>query len=50
VVIVILEYDFNFFYKYGRSHLMTNALNILPNQAQPIGVPDQTIDVHVFIL
>jgi hypothetical protein len=29
---------------------MANALNILPNQAKPVGVPDQTIDVNLFIL
>ncbi len=29
---------------------MAGALNRLPNQIEPIGVPDQTCDVHLFIL
>ncbi len=31
-------------------HLMANALRRLPNQAKPVGVPNQTIDVHIFAL
>ncbi len=27
-----------------------NALSRLPNQMEPIGVPNQTIDVHLFTL
>jgi hypothetical protein len=44
------EYDFKIIYKHGRSHLMANALNRLPNQAKPIGVPNQTIDAHMLTL
>jgi hypothetical protein len=29
---------------------MANALRRLPNQAKPVGVPNQTIDVHIFAL
>jgi len=37
-------------YKPSRSHLMAYALSRLPNPAEPIGVPDQTIDAHLFTL
>jgi hypothetical protein len=29
---------------------MGGALSRLPNQGELVGVPDQTIDVHMFIL
>ncbi len=31
-------------------HLVVNALNRLPNQTKPIGLPYQTYDVHMFTL
>jgi hypothetical protein len=34
----------------SRSHLMAYALNILPNQTELVGVPDQTCDSHMFTL
>ncbi len=46
--LLFLEYDFKIVYKPGRSYLMTNALNRLPNHIEPIGIPDQTCDVHIF--
>ncbi len=45
--LLFLEYDIN---KLGRSHLMVDALSRLPNQAKVVGVPNQTIDVHMFTL
>jgi hypothetical protein len=45
-----MEYDFKIVYKPGRSHLMANILNRLPNQTKPIRVPNQTYDAHMFIL
>jgi hypothetical protein len=41
-LLLFLEYDFKIVYKLNRSHLMVNALSILPNQAKLVGVPDQT--------
>ncbi len=38
-----MEYDFKIVYKPSRSHLMAYALSILPNQTEPVGVPDQTV-------
>jgi hypothetical protein len=46
-LLLFLEYDFKIVYKPSRSHLMADALNKLPNQSQSIGVPSQTIDVHI---
>ncbi len=37
-------------YKPSRSHLMAYALSRLPNPAELIGVPNQTIDAHLFTL
>ncbi len=48
--LLFLEYDFKIVYKPSRSHLMANALNILPNHIEHIGAPDQTYDVHLFPL
>jgi len=49
--LLILEYDFKIVYKKpNRSHLMANALNRLLNQIKPIGIPNQTYDVHMFTL
>jgi hypothetical protein len=36
-LLLFLEYDFKIVYKLGRSHLITDALSRLPNQAEPIG-------------
>jgi hypothetical protein len=47
---LFLEYDFKIVYKHGRSHLIANALSRLPNQVKPVGVPDQTTNVHLFTL
>jgi hypothetical protein len=39
-LLLFMEYDFKFFYKLRRSHLMIDALHRLPNQTEPIGVLD----------
>jgi hypothetical protein len=49
-LLLFLEHDFKIVYKLGRSHLMAYALNRLPNHIEPIGVFDQTCDVHLFTL
>jgi len=48
--LLFLECDFKIVYKLGRSHLMADTLNKLPNQVKLVGVLDQTIDAHLFIL
>ncbi len=37
-------------YKLGRSHLMADTLNRLPNHVKLIGVPNQTTNAHMFTL
>jgi Uri superfamily endonuclease len=49
-LLLFLEYDFKIVYKPGRSHIMANVLSTLPNHIEPIGVPDQTCDAHMFTL
>jgi hypothetical protein len=49
-LLLFLEYDFKIVYKHSKSHLMVDAFSRLPNQAKPVGVLDQTIDAHMFIL
>jgi Uri superfamily endonuclease len=52
--LLFLEYIsrvwFQDFYKHGRSHVMANALSKLSNQIEPVGIPNQTCDVHLFAL
>jgi hypothetical protein len=35
LLLLFLKYDLNFVYKHGKSHLMVDALNRLPNLSQP---------------
>ncbi len=49
-LLLFMEYDFKFFYKIDRSHLMANALSRLPNHTEHVGVPNQTCDAHLFTL
>ncbi len=49
-LLLFLEYDFKIVYKLGRSHLMVDALHGLPNHIEPVGILDQTYDVHLFTL
>ncbi len=47
-LLLFLEYEFKIIYKPGKSDLMIDALRRLPNQADSVGVPNQTIDAHLF--
>jgi hypothetical protein len=49
-LLLFLEYDFKIVDKLGKSHLMARALNRLPNRVKLVGVPNQTIDPHLFTL
>ncbi len=41
-LLLFLDYDFKVVYKPNSSHLMSYALNKLPNQVELVGVHDQT--------
>jgi hypothetical protein len=49
-LLLFLEYDFKIVYKFGRSHLMADALSRLPDQTKHVGVLVQTCDAHLFTL
>ncbi len=49
-LLLFLECDFIIVYKPSRSHLMWNALSRLPNHIEPVEIPDQICDVHLFTL
>jgi hypothetical protein len=49
-LLLFLEYDFKIIYKLGRSHLMVDALNRLPNHTKLVGILDQSCDVYMFTL
>jgi hypothetical protein len=49
-LLLFIEYDFKIIYKPNISHLMVDALNRFPNHIKPIGIPNQTYDVHLFTL
>jgi hypothetical protein len=49
-LLLFMEYDFKIVHKLGRSHLMANALNRLPNHIEFVGELDQTCDAHLFVL
>jgi hypothetical protein len=49
-LLLFLEYDIKIIYKPCKSHLMADALNRLPNHIEPVKVPNQTCDVHMFTL
>jgi hypothetical protein len=49
-LLLFLEYDFKIVYKPSRSHLMANALSILLNHIELVGVLNQTYDAHLFTL
>jgi hypothetical protein len=47
-LLLFLEYDFIVVYKLSRTHVVANALLKLPNNIEPTGVPNQTIDASLF--
>jgi hypothetical protein len=49
-LLLFLEYDFKIVYTFSKSHLMADVLSRLFNQAKSVGIPNQTIDAHMFTL
>jgi hypothetical protein len=39
-LLLFLEYEFIIIYKLGRTHVVVNVLSKLPNNLEPLGVPD----------
>jgi len=49
-LLIFLEYEFTVIYKPGRTHVVVDALFRLPKSVKPLGVPNQTMDVHHYFL
>jgi len=50
LLLLFMEYDFKIVYKFGRSQIMADAFNRLPNHTKHVGVPNQTCDAHMLTL
>jgi hypothetical protein len=49
-LLLFLEYDFSIIYKPGRSHFVANALVQMLNVIKESGIPNQIMDVTIFLL
>jgi hypothetical protein len=49
-LLLFLEYEFTIVYKLGRTHVVPNALSILPNSSKPLGVPNQIMYMSLFFV
>jgi len=47
-LLLFFEYDFTIMYKPGKTHVVWDALSRLPDDTEPIGVPDQTTNASLF--
>jgi hypothetical protein len=46
--LVFLEYEFTIVYKLGKTHVVIDASSRLPNNLEPLRIPDQTMDSSLF--
>jgi hypothetical protein len=49
-LLLFLEYEFTVVYKHGRTHVVVDVLSRLPDNLDPLGVPDQTVDASLFFV
>jgi len=49
-LLLFLGYDFSIIYKLGRSHYVVDALSRMFNLIKESGVPNQTMDITLFLL
>ncbi len=47
-LLLFLEYEFIIAYKPNRTHVVANVLSKLPNNLEPLGILDQTVDASLF--
>ncbi len=45
---LFLEYEFTIVYKPSRTHVVDDVLSKLPNNSEPLDVPNQTMDASLF--
>jgi hypothetical protein len=48
--LLFLEYEFTIVYKFGRTHVIVDVLFRLPNNSEPLGVPNQIVDASLFFI
>jgi hypothetical protein len=46
--LLFLDYEFTIVYKLGRTHLVDDVSSKLPDNLEPLGVPNQTINASLF--
>jgi hypothetical protein len=49
-LLLFLEYDFIIMYKPSITHVVVDALSILPNSTKPTSVPNQTTHASLFYI
>jgi hypothetical protein len=49
-LLLFLEYEFTIVYKLGRTHVIVDVLSRLPDNFEPLGVPNQMMDVSLFFV
>ncbi len=47
-LLLFLEYEFIVVYKLGKTHVVVDASSILPNNSEPLRIPNQTVDSSLF--
>jgi hypothetical protein len=47
-LLLFLKYEFIVVYKPGRTHVIADVLSRLPNNSEPLGVPNQTMDATLY--
>jgi hypothetical protein len=49
-LLLFLEYEFTVVYKLGRTHVVVDVLSRLPDSSEPLGVPNQIVDISLFFI
>jgi hypothetical protein len=47
-LLLFLKYEFIVVYKLGRTHVVADVLSRLPNNLEPLGVSNQTMDASLY--
>jgi hypothetical protein len=50
MVVVIFGDEFTVVYKPGRTHVVVDVLSKLPDNSKPLGVPNQIVDMSLFLV
>jgi hypothetical protein len=47
-LLLFLKYEFTIVYKPSKTHVIVDVLSRLPDNSEPLGVPDQIMDASLF--